>query len=57
MNLKGLKIGCLEEVAWRMGYLDDEAFEALVASMPANSYRDYLNALRDGKGEARAENP
>ncbi len=47
---QGLKIGCLEEVAWRMGCLDDEQFEALVDSLPANSYSAYLRALLEREG-------
>jgi len=44
---QGLKIGCLEEVAWRMGFLDDAEFDKLIAGMPANSYRAYLAAIRE----------
>jgi glucose-1-phosphate thymidylyltransferase len=44
---QGLKIGCLEEVAWRMGYLDDAAFDRLVATMPRNAYTNYLRDLRE----------
>ncbi|MBI5153813.1 glucose-1-phosphate thymidylyltransferase RfbA [Candidatus Poribacteria bacterium] len=42
---QGLKIGCLEEIAWRMRFLDDEQFARLVASMPNNSYTAYLRSL------------
>ncbi|MBX3727752.1 MAG: glucose-1-phosphate thymidylyltransferase RfbA [Candidatus Sumerlaeia bacterium] len=49
---QGLKIGCIEEVAWRMGYLDDAAFDRLVASMPRNAYTNYLHDLRR-RGDAR----
>jgi glucose-1-phosphate thymidylyltransferase len=42
---QGLKIGCIEEVAWRMGYLTDDAFHALVDSMPRNAYAQYLQNL------------
>ncbi len=43
---QGLKIGCLEEVAWRMGFLDDAGFDALIAGLPSNTYREYLQTLR-----------
>jgi len=44
---QGLKIGCIEEVAWRMGFLDDAGFDNLVGSMPNNTYTAYLRELRD----------
>lgn len=42
---QGLKIGCIEEVAWRMGFIDDRGFADLVGSLASNSYRDYLEVL------------
>jgi len=47
---QGLKIGCIEEVAWRMNFLDDNAFAALVDSMPRNTYSQYLRNLLDRAG-------
>jgi glucose-1-phosphate thymidylyltransferase len=45
---QGMKIGCLEEIAWRMGYLSDGEFDKLVESMPDSSdYVRYLRSLRD----------
>lgn len=44
---QGLKVGCIEEVAWRMGYLDDPSFGRLIESLPRNSYREYLKSLLD----------
>jgi glucose-1-phosphate thymidylyltransferase len=44
---QGLKIGCIEEVAWRMGFLDDDSFDRLLDAMPRNSYTAYLRALRE----------
>ena len=29
---QGLKVGCLEEIAWREGYIDDEQLAALATS-------------------------
>ncbi len=40
---QGLKIGCLEEVALRMGYIDEPALRRLIATMPDNDYRSYLS--------------
>ena len=42
---QGLKISCLEEIAWRSGWIDDAAFTALAAAMPRGSYREYLETL------------
>jgi len=39
---QGLKIGCLEELALRMGYLDCKGMEAAISATPPSSYRDYL---------------
>ncbi len=38
----GLKIGCPEEVAFRMGFITQSDLERQVASMKPCSYRDYL---------------
>jgi glucose-1-phosphate thymidylyltransferase len=46
---QGLKIACPEEIAWRLGYIDDAAFEALGESLAKSAYGQYLLAiLRDG---------
>jgi glucose-1-phosphate thymidylyltransferase len=42
---QGLKVACLEEIAWRKGYIDDEALETLAAGMSKNSYGAYLYDL------------
>jgi glucose-1-phosphate thymidylyltransferase len=39
---QGLKIGCIEEVAFRMGYIDKNQFEEIIDRMPENDYRKYL---------------
>jgi glucose-1-phosphate thymidylyltransferase len=41
----GLKIACLEEVAYRMRYITLAALEADVAAMKQGSYRDYLESI------------
>lgn len=42
---QGLKIGCIEEIAWRNGWIDDAQLMRLAAAMPPCEYRDYVCAL------------
>jgi glucose-1-phosphate thymidylyltransferase len=42
---QGLKIGCLEEVAWRRGFIDDDALLALAEPLRTSGYGEYLLAL------------
>ena len=45
---QGLKIACLEEVGFRMGFIDRKQFENIIDKTPNSSYRDYLKmVLRD----------
>ncbi len=44
---QGLKIGCPEEVAWRMGFLDDEGLARRADSLTTSGYGAYLRALLD----------
>ncbi len=45
---QGLKIACLEEVAYRKGFISRIQLESLAEKMPNSSYRDYLTLiLRD----------
>jgi glucose-1-phosphate thymidylyltransferase len=39
---QGLKIGCLEEIALRKGYVDPDFMEKVIAETPRSGYRDYL---------------
>ena len=43
----GLKIACLEEVAYRMGYIDRAALSDLAAEHGSSSYREYLDQIMD----------
>jgi glucose-1-phosphate thymidylyltransferase len=45
---QGLKIGCPEEVAWRMGFIDDEAMLERADALASSGYGDYLRSLLDG---------
>ena len=42
---QGLKIGCPEEIAWRLHYISDEQLDTLVRTMPKSSYAAYLQRL------------
>jgi len=42
---QGLKIGSPEETAYRMGYIDDAALDALAGKMGSSTYGDYLRSL------------
>lgn len=42
---QGLKIGCIEEVAFRMGYIDNNRFEGIIERSPVNDYRKYLEMI------------
>lgn len=44
---QGLKIGCIEEVAWQMGFIDDAQLESLGHKYLKSGYGEYLlNLLR-----------
>jgi glucose-1-phosphate thymidylyltransferase len=39
---QGLKIACVEEIAYRLGYISKDALENLADSMTQNDYGRYL---------------
>jgi glucose-1-phosphate thymidylyltransferase len=43
---QGHKIGCVEEVAWRAGWIDDDQLLALAGALDLSGYGDYLRACR-----------
>ncbi len=45
---QGLKIACLEEIAWRMGYIDAAQLLALAVPLRKSGYGDYLLKLLEG---------
>jgi glucose-1-phosphate thymidylyltransferase len=44
---QGLQVGGVEEVAWRMGFIDDAQLAALARALPGSSYAGYLLKLID----------
>jgi glucose-1-phosphate thymidylyltransferase len=46
---QGLKVACLEEIAYRKGYITDQQLEALAKPLVKNQYGQYLMKLLDKK--------
>jgi glucose-1-phosphate thymidylyltransferase len=44
---QGLKIGCVEEAAWRLGFISDDQLRELAAPLVKSGYGDYLLQLLD----------
>jgi len=42
---QGYKIGCIEEIAWRAGWIDDAALAALAKPLRKSGYGEYLDRL------------
>lgn len=48
---QGLKISCPEEIAWRMGFIDDDQLKHLASKLDRTNYAAYLTyLLREGRG-------
>ena len=44
---QGLKIACLEEVAFRVGFIDQPQLEGIIDRLPKGEYREYLRLVCD----------
>ena len=42
---QGLKVGCVEEIAYQKGYINDNELQKIAESAPGNPYCDYLMDL------------
>jgi glucose-1-phosphate thymidylyltransferase len=49
---QGTKVNCLEEIAWRNGWIDDEQLERLAQPLRKSGYGDYLDGLLRAKADA-----
>ena len=55
---QGLKIACLEEVAFRMGFINEVELERIVDGLPKGEYREYLRLVcTEGAPEHSPEPP
>ena len=46
---QGLKIGCPEEIAWRMGFINEEDLNSLSDNLLKSGYGDYLKSIIEEK--------
>ena len=44
---QGIKIACLEEVAYRMGYIDKNQLLAIANKYPNNPYYQYVGSIKE----------
>jgi glucose-1-phosphate thymidylyltransferase len=44
-NRQGLKVACLEEIAFNQGFINAEQLERLAAELPKSGYREYLEMV------------
>ena len=53
---QGMKIACLEEVAFRMGFINETQLAKIIDELPKGEYRDYLKMVCD-EGPTAAPEP
>ena len=44
----GLKIACIEEIAYKLGYINDNKLRKIIGYIGDNQYGDYLKKIKDG---------
>ena len=45
---QGLKVACLEEIAYAQGFISKDFLANLIESYPDNDYRNYLESILNG---------
>ena len=52
---QGLMLACLEEIAWRLGYISDDELRGMAAGLATTAYGEYLRGLvpREGSHAGR----
>ena len=51
---QGLKFGCIEEVAWRMDFIDNKQLNDVLQKMPTSPYRTYLEDILAEEGSSKS---
>lgn len=51
---QGQKLSCLEEIAYKKGFISFEQFQTVIAQMPASSYKSDLEAILKEEMEMKA---
>jgi len=44
-NRQGLMVACLEEIAYNQGFIDRAQLQTVIAKLPKNEYRSYLEMV------------
>ena len=42
---QGLKISCIEEIAFRMGFINDNRLNSLIKKLPNSEYKNYVKSI------------
>ena len=48
---QGLKVGCLEEIAYRKKFINKKKIKKIVANLPYCDYRDYIEKIINEKND------
>jgi glucose-1-phosphate thymidylyltransferase len=51
---QGLKVACLEEIAYAKGFITRSTFESLIQSLPKSDYRAYLGQCLDSRWDGES---
>ena len=48
---QGLKISCIEEIAYRRGFIDKQQMQKIIAELKPGTYKNYLQNLYEEHDE------